>query len=1668
MSYDVFISWTGADIKIKEKIAECLKKSNITPLLSDEQCQGNFVEWSREAATSTHIFMTIITDHSLLSKGMQWELEEIDKKLCSDEGEFWKNIIIPVCQNFSVFEQYKAKLSFEGQKMLETLSAIMMETDEAGMPTEKCLKEICDKTAARIIYHMHTLYREKTKPDYIKLIPLCDIDVADSVYPFEKLYIRRSITEMDANKKEIRSFETPEELLSGGSISFLYGPAGCGKTQYINEIRACTHESSLLISLSCADVSADKRELFEIMYEDFINICGNRGFYTKDDFNRLLKAKQLILVLDGMDEITTKAATRVFVEKTVSYYKANRNNTTLIFTGRNEKDADILLFEDVSLRRFRLDKLTDAEIEKLGNNLFLLFDEEDKYGEFYVSVKDLSDEIRANPLLLSQLAIVYKDRGDIPQTVVGILDAVSSITLRSDKLLQRNLQAVPELYRKMISHDISGILKSFARERYEKTSQGKNIEFSKIFNHILKDKYKEKGEACRERTEFLLEYLRNRAIFADGKFYHKMFLEYFTAVSYYEDSFDEDYGEIEDIAVINELFSHYHDEYWREVIKLFLVKADSCIDGETTQELYEEILSNNAIAEYTLLFDVCRELIVHKREASLVLVKEILEKSANGEYPAYGPLFWYVPEYELYEIAVLAADTLAGNAKALALVRDVCFIFGRKYTVAEITDEVDGKNLYQAVKSDLSGVREGLLELFCIGKTDSVLGTDIYPRCFNIAEAKSFMEYGHGVFGRMSVIFEDELGLWEEDYPELGGEYIGFVSCPYNKAEMELKLNRKSTVKVRGLALINTENIEMDYVEFVRTSVRMLYVPENTECFEKDYALFMGLDFAIKIADGKLIYIFQNVRKIVVPEHTMVLRKNLYSNLQFLEEVYLPQSLLTIEAEAFSDCSNLQGIIIPDSVTKIGQFAFKSCINLQEINIPNSLETIEKGIFVGCSSLNNILISDSVMTIEDSAFLGCKSLNNVSIPNTVITIGDNAFADCTNLSNIIISDSIEVINLGMFFGCTKLSNITIPNSVTEIRDAAFFGCTNLSNITIPNSVTYIGKATFKGCTNLANITIPNSVIEIGDYAFSDCTNLANITIPNSVIYIGSATFEGCTNLTNITIPNSVTEIGDYAFSDCTNLTNITIPNSVIEIGDYAFQNCVGFNSITIPNSIIKIGEKVFENCTNLKEIVLPQSLQSLIWKFPSSTKIICKETNLPFSIDEQSVKVFIQNGKKEIFDKEFQFSNMENISFPYTLEIIGSYAFFYCKNLRYISIPNSVKVIRSNAFQNCESLATVIIPDSVTEIGKSTFQGCENLTSMVIPNSVKIIESSTFQDCRSLNNIIIPDSVTKIGNDAFLHCESLKDVIIPDSVTEIGDGAFARCESLSTVIIPNSITEIGEGAFQSCKNLRKIIIPDFVTEIANHMFQDCINLSNIVIPKSVTKIGGSGDFGWGGESFSGCIKLKSIDIPNSVTEIGEGSFKDCNSLIEIIIPNSVTKIGNDAFLRCESLKDVIIPDSVTEIGDGAFARCESLSNIIIPNSVTEIGQSAFQNCKNLRKINIPDSVTVINGGLFFDCLKLSEIALSNSITKIGYYAFADCISLDGIIIPVTIKEIEGDAFLNCSSLTVLDIPQSVRHIGDNAFAGCTGLTSVALSANFKNDVSRIFGDIDVGIIKWID
>ncbi|MDE6200327.1 MAG: leucine-rich repeat protein [Clostridiales bacterium] len=1460
---DVFISWTLDDKTLKDAIKDRLRGEDLKCTDSEEACQGNFEQWSEQAARSSSVFLLILTNNSLYES--KYVPRETRSALKMDDAA---NRIIVVCPDRKNIYNNE-RFGENGERILrdEHISVIEYEGDWL---TEQKLDEIYKKVTRLITNRFFHIYNNATAADYIELVPLykkAQKKTQDMPHLYKDLYVSRTITEIGTNGEALAEFSSPADLIDSRDVLFLVGEGGSGKSQYLKQIRHTVDDHTLMIALPCSKVANSAKPLFDDMYDYFRGKIGDRDFYSKDNFRRLLAVKKLLLVLDGMDEIPTERITRKFLDKVREFYEPNSEDTTLLFTGRNEVDAGYITLGGKKVRKFRLNKLTDEDIKRLGDNLFLVLGNRDKGEEFYVNVKDLNDEIKSNPLLLSQLAIIYNDSGKIPESIVGIFDAVSEIMFKRDSEVAVN--EIPVEYRNIIENDLGVLLKEFAAKRYMRISQGKAIKAVGIFQELLKNKYAAEQIDCSQGARFLLEYIKGRAIYIEneyddgGEFYHKMFSEYFTAVYYYEKAFNL-YDEIEDGNVIAELFSHYADAYWAKVLQLFLVKADSIIDRQTTEELYNRILLDSGINEYTLLFDSCRDLIKHKQAAQTVLVCDILQKSVSGVYPPYGPLFWYVPEYELYETALLAVQDMSGNAKALALVRDVCYIYGQKNNIKDITDRVSGRQLFDAASAELTGVRRALCEIFYLGDTEYDGGKDIYPRCFNVAETLSFRDNSCGIIGRMNVPFDDELGLYShKSYNLMNGDVIGLVSCPYNIAEVESTLGALPCRKLIGLIFSPTDETEFKFMNFTRCFVRVLYVPENIVRWQDGYRRFMPLIMDFFIGCGAL-YLFGDVT--------------------------LPIEFFTEKYQLFN-CDTITSISIPKGVTEIHDMAFHTCRNLKAIQIPDGLDRI--GLF---------------------AFGGCSSLVEICIPDGVAEIGRSAFSECT-----------------------KIKMLSIPKSVTYIGEGAFSDCIGLQEIQLHCNLTKIAGNLFIGCDNLQEICIPEGVNEIGENAFMNCSSLKEILIPDNVTIIGLGAFEACEGIKEIKLPRGITKINGYTFFGCDNLQTVLIPEGVKEIKESAFAGCKWLTEIEIPDSVEFIGVDAFKYCVKLKKIVISEIFKDNIQYigFAEDAHFIWRESN----------------GRKKtvvVTDSE---------------PIIASY--LYRAFLR-VTLPPCLKKINEEILMIHRFIEEANIAHGTNTIKCCEFFGCINLEEIRIPDGVKIIEEYAFAGCRSLKEIYIPNSVKSIKNGTFECCISLQEICIPNSVNKIGEHIFAGCSSLKTVKMFDGIKVIGSHAFCGCENLQEIC------------------------------------------------------IPNSVDTIEPGAFEDCISL-QKIESDGVKEIGANAFYGCSSLTTVQIPAEAEKIETGTFDGCRSLQEITIPKYVRTIEFEAFWGCSGLREIEFPDSVEFIG----------------------------------------------GRAFENCTSLSEITIPKSVIDIGDDAFNGCTGLKSVTISINFKNDIRRIFGDIDPSIIHYV-
>ncbi len=1058
--------------------------------------------------------------------------------------------------------------------------------------------------------------------------------------------------------------------------------------------------------------------IYDLMYKEVKKHMGGRGYFTDDNFKGMLRSRRLFLVMDGMDELPTKQAKEVFLKEVKDFCEENHKATGVLFTSRSERDVESVSFG--SIRVFRMDKLTEEEIHQLGKNIFLEMGSERDQDTFYVRVSDLSDEIRCNPLLLTQLAVIYGNGEEIPDDIVGIFDKVNELILRTPISVTPPCEELRE-------ENIGGLLKRFAYEKYNHSQ----VADEKIFAYILRNKY---PNNAKEMAKICLKYLKERSIYVDGKFLHKMLLEYFTAVSYYEAIFD-DFDDFIGGDKLKELFSHYSDLYWMDMIRLFLIKADNAAEDDSLEKLYEEILKGD-ITEYTLLLDTATNFLNRKDISTEAVCLDILKKSTSGEYPAYGPLFWYIPEYELYESLVKSAEKMKGECKALALTRDVCCLNG-KYTLKEVTHSVDGEKLFARGKVGLLGTRLPLCELFYTGKTEKE-GDEVYPRLFDLAETKALMTGGCGFYGRREKLFSDELGLYTPtQLPLLGGEYIGFLTLPNNKETAEAELKKHSCKKVRAVSFINTESKTFGYINFYRCNVKHLYLPENAKELEKYWDSFLSLERKAFCGDNGIWYRALNRKICIVPQEVTEIEDSVFENDKIVNEIHLPVGLQEIGPGAFLGCSSLAEINLPEGIKEIGDYSFKNCSSLKEIYLSDGLQKIGWNAFEGCCSLSEIYLPEELKIIGFFSFANCSSLTKIHLPEGLQEIGDYSFKNCSSLKEIYLPDGLQKIECNAFYDCSSLTKISLPFYVS------------LEGLSSDVQIEVRGEKKETEWSKITSYSFPEGVDTIEEEYFQDCSNLVEVRLPESLKEIGARAFSSCWSLTEISLPEGLQKIGWEAFADCCSLTEIHLPKGLKEIEKSVFSYCSSLTEIYPPEGLQKIGERAFEFCSSLVEINLPEGLQRI------------EESAFAYCIDLK--EIHLPKGLQEIGCGVFEFcSSLTEINLPEELQKIGERAFFGCDHLSEINLPRGVKAIGWSAFDGCSSLAEINLPERLQKIGERAFDGCSSLAEINLPRGVKAIGWSAFENCSSLAEINLPERLQKIGERAFDGCSSLAEINLPD------------------------------------------------------------------------------------------------------------------------------------------------------------------------------------------------------------------------------------------------------------------------------------------------------------------
>lgn len=349
----------------------------------------------------------------------------------------------------------------------------------------------------------------------------------------------------------------------------------------------------------------------------------------------------------------------------------------------------------------------------------------------------------------------------------------------------------------------------------------------------------------------------------------------------------------------------------------------------------------------------------------------------------------------------------------------------------------------------------------------------------------------------------------------------------------------------------------------------------------------------------------------------------------------------------------------------------------------------------------------------------------------------------------------------------------------------------------------------------------------------------------------------------------------------------------------------------------------------------------------------------------------------------------------YTVTIIDSYAFAYCRGLTgTLVIPNTIEEIGDDAFDYCGFTGVVNIPASVEDIGYTPFYGCDGIEGFVVdPNNEDydsrdncnaVILTYTNQLEFGCKNSTIPNTVTSIAEDAFNRCTGLTSITIPSAVTFIGGYAF-WFTGLTSITIPSSVGLIGVNPFGGCAALTEIVV-----ESGNPVY-DSRNGCNAIIKTEWNEI------------ITGC---QNTFIPNDVTRIGDDAFYFCSTLSgELVIPEQITSIGEYAFEGCTGLTgSLVIPNTVNQLGESAFANCTGFDGTLtLSERLPNIQNWTFEGCRGFTgSLVIPSSVRTIGTSAFEDCRGFNgSLTLPEKLASIGSFAFASCESFENVIILAT-------------------------------------------------------------------
>ena len=229
----------------------------------------------------------------------------------------------------------------------------------------------------------------------------------------DKLYIERNLTSSS-------TLETVgSERIYSGEYRYravITGDPGAGKSTFTEYLIRRLSERSVVLKvplvIQCRDYVAGRRETLLGMISD--KIAANLQLrVTELELDRILTLGWGIVVVDGIDEILDLGHRRSFI-RAVEALAKRFPLCSILATSRNVGYSQAQ-FNPARFSRYELPSFTDEEIIDYAQRWFSLVRRPESHLDRFLSELKSIPDLRGNPLMLSLLCILYRDRGHIPR-----------------------------------------------------------------------------------------------------------------------------------------------------------------------------------------------------------------------------------------------------------------------------------------------------------------------------------------------------------------------------------------------------------------------------------------------------------------------------------------------------------------------------------------------------------------------------------------------------------------------------------------------------------------------------------------------------------------------------------------------------------------------------------------------------------------------------------------------------------------------------------------------------------------------------------------------------------------------------------------------------------------------------------------------------------------------------------------------------------------------------------------------------------------------------------------------------------------------------------------------------------------------------------------------------